>query len=400
MSDKESRYIAKRKIKAFFYSLPFYLCRLFPVKKNRIVMWTLEGRGGFSCCPRYIAEEILRRNEKSREKQMEIVWLLQDMKKVFPEGIRKVRDTWYNRAFYMTTARFWIGNTRTFLGTKKRKGTTYFQTWHGSISLKPIGKYRGEQFSKIAYLVSKADSDLADYAVSGSDYCTNMWRDGLVYDGEILQLGTARCDVLLNGIEAKHKELRGVYHLPPESKVCIYAPTFRGGSQTTERSVSVEAISLDFDRLLDTLGNRFGGIWYIFLRLHPQVAATMEKLPISSNNDRLIDVSQRPDMAEIMAATDCIITDYSTVVFEGFLTGQPGFIYADDFDEYIKDRGTLMFQPDEIPFSIAGSNEELIQNILSFDEDAYKKKAKEFISRNGICEDGRAAERLVDYIYE
>ena len=77
----------------------------------------------------------------------------------------------------------------------------------------------------------------------------------------------------------------------------------------------------------------------MFLRLHPQVAAIMNKLPVSSNNNRLIDVSQSPDMAEIMAATGWIITDYSTVIFEGFLTGQPGFIYADDFDEYVEERG-------------------------------------------------------------
>lgn len=398
MNNKENRYIIKRKIKALFYSIPFYLFRVFPIKKNRIVMWTFEGQGGYACCPKYIAEEIIKRNENSNNKSIEIVWILNDLNKRFPSEIKKVKDTWLHRAYYMTTARLWIGNTRTFLGTKKRKGTTYIQTWHGTISLKPIGKYRGEKFSKIAYIVSKADSDLIDYVISGSDYCTKMWRDGLIYDGEILQLGTARCDVLFNDVEEKHKQLRYEYNLPYDSKICVYAPTFRGGSQSTKRNVNAEEVTLDFNRLINTLEKKFGGVWYVFLRLHPQVASIMNRLPVDSSNERLIDVSQRPDMAEIMAATDCIITDYSTVIFEGFLTGQPGFIYADDFEEYINDRGKLMFKPDDIPFSVSRTNAELMKNIMAYDDILYKSKIKRFISKRGIINDGNVARRIVDKI--
>ena len=46
------------------------------------------------------------------------------------------------------------------------------------------------------------------------------------------------------------------------------------------------------------------------------------------------------------------------------MTGQPGFIYADDIDEYVSDRGALMFALDEIPFSVARNNDELVGNVL------------------------------------
>lgn len=91
----------------------------------------------------------------------------------------------------------------------------------------------------------------------------------------------------------------------------------------------------------------------------------MKEMPISKASNRLIDVSQRPDMNEIMAATDAIITDYSTAIFEGYLTGQPGFIYADDIDEYVADCGALMFALDEIPFSVARNSDELVENVWS-----------------------------------
>ena len=394
---EEEKYIHKRKLKALRESLVYRMCHVFPVKSNKIVMWTFEGGGGYACSPKYIAEEILRRNELGQTDYV-IYWLVKDMNKSFPDGIIKVKDSIWNRAYHLSTARFWVSNTRTFLGTFKRKETTYIQTWHGSISLKPIGKLRGNLFSKMAYIVSESDSDLMDYAISGSRWCTKMWPDGLVYNGKILEIGSPRCDVLIDSVKEKHEQLRMEYHIPKDAKICLYAPTFRGGSQDTKRSVNTEPVSIDFIRLISTLEKCFGGTWYVFLRLHPQLAAQLEELPVSAKNDRMIDVSQRPDMAEIMAATDCIITDYSTVIFEGFLTGQPGFIYADDLDEYVADRGKLMFDLDEIPFTVARDNDTLMKNIESFNKERYEITRTEFIKKTGIVEDGHASERVVDLI--
>ncbi len=392
----ESIYINKRRIKAFFYSIPFYLFRLFPINKNKIVMWTFEGDGGYACSPRYIAEEIMRRREKG-ENGFEIYWLVKNLTKDFPPYIHKLKDTPWNRAFHMTTAFFWVSNTRTFYGTRKRKKTTYIQTWHGSLSLKPIGKYRGNHFSEMAKIVSEADSELIDYVISGSKYCTDMWPDGLLVNAaKIKELGTPRCDVLVNEVSEKYREIRDEYDLPQDAKIVIYAPTFRGGSQATKRSVNENPITIDFVRVIRALEDKFGGTWYVFLRLHPQLSVFKEGMDVNAKSDRLIDVTQRPDMSEIMAATDAIITDYSTCIFEGFLTGQPGFIYADDYDEYVADRGNLMFEPDEIPFSIARTNEELVGNIKAFDEVQYRLKSERFSEDNGIIRDGHATERVVN----
>ena len=394
----ENWYIFKRKIKAVAYSIPYLLFRAFPIDPNKIVLWTFEGMGGYGCSPRYIAEELLKQRSEG-ENSFDLYWIVADTSKEFPKEIHVVKDNLLNRAYHMTTARFWIGNTRTFFGTKKRKGTTYIQTWHGSLSLKPIGKYRGEHFSKIAYMVSKADSDLIDYVISGSAYCTKMWPDGLIYDGKILELGSPRCDVLFNEVEKKHRQFREEYNLPLDSKIVIYAPTFRGGSQGTRRTINENPITINFNRVIKAFEKRFGGTWYVFLRLHPQLSVYLKGMSVKEKSDRLIDVTQRPDMNEIMAATDAIITDYSTCIFEGFLTGQPGFIYADDLDEYVKDRGNMMFGIDEIPFSSAGNNDELVANILSFDGEKYTKKSQVFIDQNGIINDGLATLRFVEEIY-
>lgn len=396
-SDSEKKYIRKRKAKAFLHSLVYYICRIFPMDRNKIVMWTFEGGGGYGCSPKYIAEEILRRNQEEGIKY-EIVWLVNDITKQFPVGIQKVKDTLWRRAYHLSTAGVWVSNTRTFYGTKKRKKQCYIQTWHATICIKPIGKYRGSLFPEIARLVSEADSRLIDYVLSGSNWCDHMYRDGLIYDGEIIKTGTPRCDVLIHGKEEKHQKMRKEYHIPQDAKIMLYAPTFRGGSQSKNRAVKTEQITLDFERLIKALEERFGGTWYVFLRLHPQLAAKMEKPKVGRMSERMIDVTQRVDMNEIIAGTDAFLTDYSSAIFEAALTGQPGFLYADDLEEYVADRGDLFFDMYQLPFPVALDNDELTDKIMKFDEEEYQKKVKDFMKEVGMFEDGGASARVADLI--
>lgn len=393
----EEFYIWKRQIKAFLHGLAYYVCKIFPVDAKKIVMWTFEGNGGYGCSPKYVAEELLKRNEEG-DNVYRIVWLLSDLSKEFPGEIQKVKNTLWSRAYHLSTAGIWVSNTRTFYGTKKRKKQRYIQTWHATICIKPIGKYRGDLFPRIAYLISRYDSKLIDYVLSGSTWCDHMYREGLIYDGEIIKTGTPRCDVLLNQRAEKYSQIRREYQLSADAKIMLYAPTFRGGSQNKNRSVNTEEATVDFEHLLFSLEKRFGGEWYVFLRLHPQLAAQMERLKVHQISNRLVDVSQKPDMNEIIAGSDAFLTDYSSAIFEANLIGLPGFIYADDLEEYIADRGDLFFDMYKLPFPVALNNDELMEQIEQFDEIEYKQKTDAFMKEMGIFEDGRASKRVADLI--
>lgn len=393
----ETLYIGRRKIKAFFHGLAYYICRVFPIDRQKIVMWTFEGGGGYGCSPKYVAEELLKQNREGRG-VYEIVWLVNDLEKEFPPEIRKVKSTLWNRAYHLSTAGTWLSNTRTFYGARKRKKQCYIQTWHATICIKPIGKYRGSLFPKMAYLVSEYDSGLIDYVLSGSVWCDHMYRDGLIYDGEIVKTGTPRCDVLFNQRDEKYRKMRQEYQLPANARIILYAPTFRGGSQNKNRSVNTEETTVDFAHLIEVLEERFGGTWYVFLRLHPQLAAKMQGIKVGQASDRLIDVSQRPDMNEIIAGVDTFLTDYSSAIFEAAMIELPGFIYADDLEEYVADRGDLFFDMYKLPFPVALNNEELVENIRRFDEAKYGKELSQFMDEVGMFEDGKASERVVELI--
>lgn len=94
----EKSYIWYRKAKAFGNKLCFILCRIFPIKNNRISICIFEGRSGFGCNPRYIVEELHKRN-----KDYEFIWFVNDMQKSFPDYIRKVPNTLWSRAYWLST---------------------------------------------------------------------------------------------------------------------------------------------------------------------------------------------------------------------------------------------------------------------------------------------------------
>lgn len=391
--ESEECYIRKRKLKAFLTYLFYCSLRIIPVKRNKLVFTSFEGDGGYCCNPRYIAEELLKRNEI-----YEIIWLVNNINKEFPKGIRKVKNTFWNRAYQLVTARVWVDNSRKAYGTAKRKNQLYIQTWHAALGFKPVGKFRGKKFPKIAHIVSAYDSRLIDYVISNSDWCTRLIPKMLLYHGEIIRTGSPRCDILLNKRNDIYEAVRKRYEIPVEAKVVLFAPTFRGGSQKGTRQVFVEEPTLDFVRLIKALEEKFGGQWYVFLRLHPQLSAQLEKVPLKNRTEYMVDVSQADDMNELLCATDVLITDYSSSAFDAICAYIPVFLYADDLEEYIRERGNMMWDMRSLPFSIAETNGELADNIGQFDNKTYRKKIDEFHYQQGVVEDGQASARVAELI--
>ena len=408
MMNAEQRYIQKRLWKSRFESIPFYLSRVFPIKKNKIVFCCIEGTTGYTCNPKYIAEELIKQNQSS-DKKYELVWLVNDITKKFPKEIKVVKNTLWSRAYHLTTARFWIDNSRKQLEVRKRKGQIYIQTWHAKLGFKPTCLDRGASFSKIAYLVSKHDSDLVDYWLSNSDWYDKTLKTGSLYEGKTLRTGSPRCDILVkagNDKDFKDKiklrlcENYGIKaENPDEIHFLMYAPTFRGGSQGTNRIVEVGDHFPDYNVLKNALENRFGGRWIIALRLHPQlVARNLDGGAIS--DDITIDISRVDDMYEILAGCDAFMSDYSSAAFDAAVMKIPVFLYCDDYAEYEGERGKLLWdlKKESFPFAVATNDKELEERIKEYDDADYQLKLQKMFEETGLVEDGNAAHEGVRFI--
>ena len=74
------------------------------------------------------------------------------------------------------------------------------------------------------------------------------------------------------------------------------------------------------------------------------------------------------------------------------------FLYAQDKGDYINKEYDFLLNYDELPFPIAQTNEELIDNIKNFDKGQYENNVIAFLGKYGVHEDGHASERAATFI--
>lgn len=413
-SISEELYIFRRRMKAWGNSLCFYICRIFPIDNNLISVCTFEGKGGFGCNPKYVVQELHKRNN-----DYEFVWFVNKnaWHKEFPDYIKKVPNTLWSRAYWLSKSKVWIDNYRKPYGTVKRKGQYYLNTNHYTIGIKSVGLWRGKGFSKMAYLVSKNDSDMIDDLIIDSRFGEEMCPKGLIYNGNYLKCGSPRCDVLYGDRQWAKDKFRKEHNIPLDAKVVMFAPTFREGAKNGVRSVYSEVWTIDFKRMLDAFEKRFGGTWYMCVKVHPQLEPKFEDYKNPEIQDRIINESHADDMYEILAGMDAYVTDYSSACFEAGFAKIPTFIYADDIQKYAGDRGNLFWNMttdplDHVginhditpgidayfPFPIATNNNELENQISRFDEVEYSNQLDVFHDEIDLLFSGKAIQVAADKI--
>ncbi len=369
-----------------------HIYKYLPVDNKKIVFDNFLGFG-YGCNPKYITEELLKQNINCK-----IVWLVQNPKKSrknFPKKVKLV-DIASEKAIYeLSTAKIWIDNVRKInllkRGLEKKDNQIYIQTWHGSLGIKKIENaipgFWEKTFVLKDYYIQ--DAKYSDYLICNSTFEANIYKQNLSEYGEIEFYGHPRNDILLKNLNSCKEKIYSNYNINKSDKVLLYVPTFRDGTR-------ISCYNINFESLKKTLETKFDGEWKILVRLHPKLEKYTNLL-IPKNNASIIDVTQYPDIQELLASADIAITDYSSCIFDFMLTKKPGFIYATDIEEYNTERG-FYYPLEETPFPIARNNEELIQNILNFDNEKYQQKVEKFLKDKGCIEDGHASERVVELI--
>lgn len=357
------------------------------IKQNKLVFYTM---GGYSGHGKYIAEQLLKlRND------LDIVWIVNDLTLDVPEGIRLVHSKNRKKVFHeMGTSKIWIHDMAP-LGIRKRPEQIYIQVKHwSSVTLKTFGfdlaAFRNEAD---AMEVCEYDSKMIDYIITGSKFDTDTCRRGFNFQGEVVEVGSPRSDVLFDEIKYRPK-IRNYFHLGSDQKIALYAPTFRAKPGVSYKPEAYDT-NIDYEALVRSLTARFSEDWKVLLRLHPAVSEASKTM---KRPDYVIDAGDYPDSQELVAAADVMITDYSSIMFEPAFVRKPVFLYAPDRKEYINGERKLLIEYDTLPFPIAETSEELALNIENFDREQYVKRVDKFMEQYGVREDGHASERAARFI--
>lgn len=371
-----------------FYFLISKLLNFLPIKKNTIFISNFGGRP-YGCNPKYIVEEIFRRNLNYN-----IYWTVEKKdkktKSMFPPMIRLVRKKSLLELYLFSRANIIISNVRIghFFanGFKKKKNQYYIQTWHGSPGMKKI---EGDCLNLPTNYIEKAklDSKNIDVILSSSKWGTDVYSSAFFYDGKIAEIGSPRNDIFFRDNSHIKEKVYTALNIPHNYKIVLYAPTFRDDRR-------FDCYDLDTSKLKIALEDKFGGSYVVVSKLHPNIIKMKHLLHLDEN---VIDASHYPDIQELMSVSDVLITDYSSVIFDFMFTRRPAIFYATDIGEYDQERG-FYYKLETMPFPLAQNNDELHDVIYNFDSINYEKNISKFIIDNHFFDDGNASQKAVDLL--
>lgn len=261
----------------------------------------------------------------------------------------------------------------------KRKGQFFIQTYHGDTGMKKIlydTRKKGKQYSIVT------DGKYTDLCVSGSWVSEMKFRSAFAYRGEILKVGMPRNDKLILPRPEEEAATRQKLGIPEGAKVLIFAPTFRNGQEKQD-------VLVDLQQVMDILLSR-GENWVCLVRGHKNVA----KLLFDCDGERFIDASRIPDMADLLAIADMLITDYSSSSGDLIRRGKAVILALFDLEVYQANERQLYYDPALAGYFCAYDQEELNALLRTKTEEDYRQNSQRLCEFFQVVETGHASEEI------
>jgi CDP-ribitol ribitolphosphotransferase len=375
------------KLRKGLVAIAYRLFRPLPMKKRILLAnfttGSLNGNLGF------LYEELI-----NRGKEDQVVLLLHRSRSSL---LGKLRYVWHmvKAAYYMATSKVLVVDDYFYpLYVIQPKPETFVvQVWHACGAFKKFGySVLDKSFGATRTFVETVPIHTHyDQVIVSSRYVAKYYAEAFNMGIEkIVATGIPRTDLFFD--EQKKKSivelLREACPKIKGRKVILYAPTFRGDS----RFNATGGFALDLEKMKDALAQD----WILLTKLHPYAAADFPKA--WADDDFVLDLSQKENINELLLLTDVLITDYSSVVFEGALLEKPMLFFAHDLDEYVKERD--FYEPYEafIPGPLARDTEEVIRLL---NQDAWDmERIRRFKATYFEQTDGQATRRLVDTLLQ
>jgi CDP-glycerol glycerophosphotransferase len=350
----------------------------------RIVYNSFHGR--YSDNPRAIYERLRGRPG------IEHVWLADPVHgEGFPADATTVDIDGPEARTTLEAADLVIASSHTEVAWDKRPGTTYFQTWHGT----PLKRVHRDVLWAPEGRLDELEVDIAkwDLLLSPNEISTPRLRKAFGYDGEVLEAGYPRNDLLSLPEQQQQvrTEVRRRLHIDDSTTAVLYAPTWRDDEVQVDPTAELP-LALDPATFAAALGRDHA----LLFRSHSlatgrsHVAAT----------PGVHDVSYHPDINELYAAADVMVTDYSSVMFDFAITGRPIVFYPYDHDRYANTVRGFYFElgPDDAPGPVVTTQADLLETLarLPAMTEQYAERYRAFQRTFTSLEDGHATDRVLE----
>ncbi|HEU4671360.1 MAG TPA: CDP-glycerol glycerophosphotransferase family protein [Candidatus Limnocylindrales bacterium] len=265
-----------------------------------------------------------------------------------------------------------------------RRRTTVVQVWHATGALKRFG---ADAARPLAEPERRFLHRHYDYVVASGEPAREPYSRALRTPLErVLALGAPRTDFLVDpaALAAARERVLAAHPALAGRKVVLYAPTFRGRGRGKRAAGTLDAV-----RLRALLPPEHA----LVLKTHPNLDPS---LTATTGFDVVLDPAAEIDHA--FAASDVLVTDYSSSVFEWALLRRPLVLLVPDLAEYEADPGLYLDYRTELVGTLATDTDGVAAAILEgrFDLSAYDA----FVTRHLGSSLGGASERFVERFVE
>jgi len=353
---------------------------LLPIRRD-LVVYASYWYAGYSDNPKAIYE-------KARElvPGLHGVWVVKPgLVGSVPEGVDAVAAGSLRYLWVMARAGHLVNNVNFPHNVPKRRGSVHVQTQHG-VPVKKMGldlrdhpvAGAGMDFGRLLRHTARWD-----YLLSPNQHTSEIWRRTYPGTYRLLEVGQPRTDVLATAGPEQVAAARAALGIEEGRRVFLYAPTFRD-------SIPGPIPPPPIDRWVHGLGPDD----VLLVRAH----YFTDGVPAGSPG---VDVSEHPDVNQLLLAADVLITDYSSIMFDYAVLDRPIVIYAPDWSDYRSIRGVYLDLFAEPPGAVARTHAELAGLLASkeFDTAAARVARERFRRRFCPYDDGGAAARAVRQIF-
>ncbi|SDR83108.1 CDP-glycerol:poly(glycerophosphate) glycerophosphotransferase [Microlunatus soli] len=328
----------------------------------------------------------------SRNSTMKFFWSVSDLTTPVPEGATPLLVHTQEWMDVLHNARYLVNNSNFPFYYRKRPGQTYIQTWHGT-PLKKIGNdVPGANLSLSYRQLMRREPHYWDSLLAQNDFAATTLPRAFGYAGPVVTQGYPRNDMLTGpDAQLRRKQVRLNLGLTDENSVVLYAPTWRDNVSVSTGYALVS--HLDFAKMRKAIGQQTS----ILLRGHANTAHQASAAP-----EGVTDVTRYPDINDLLLASDVLITDYSSVMFDYAVTGKPMLFLTPDIDEYRNvTRGFYLDFEKIAPGPLCRTNDDLIAALrdLPGTTEAFRERYRRFAADFTARDDGNATRRVVDTIW-
>ncbi|MBQ1545668.1 MAG: CDP-glycerol glycerophosphotransferase family protein [Clostridia bacterium] len=399
------------------YAAVFNLAAKLPVKKNRVILFSLYD-ANFNDALGEIQMELLRRDPRKAEhnKATNSAYniIRVDRNDLFRSKQSLVKFmTW--DAFRAGRAKYiFLNNNFMAMGKMNpNPETEIVQVWHGMGAFKKFG-YDMPQPEDIRRREIGANKNLTRVVCTSPGVAPYYMSAFGVTEDKIISTGSPNQDWYFRKRNAgpesrvyRRLHLNSLYPQAEDKYLVLYAPTFRDDPNADSILAHV-----DFAKMKESLEKGLNKKMKpedkkrevcILVRLHPHDEVSRKSLEGLKGSEVLrnsvADATDYPDANALCLMTDLLITDYSSICMGTVLINKPVVFYAYDLDSYNENRSFYYDYESTVPGPVAHNMNELGKVLRAFEFREDKRlKFRTMMFGDDKDINGDATKKMLDQI--